>query len=479
MTSESVVGVGVDLVDIGRFGAVMERQPSLMERVFSEAERSYCQQYSNPAVRYAARFAAKEATLKALGLGLGGMRMAEIEVLREYGEPPQLRLGDSASRVAADRGVSRLSVSLAHTAQVAQATVTAFGTKPVEGTLGEKGSGEIGVLGSGSTGRVSSGLPLTLGGPSLMGDIKTADFTVPESLPESLPFPVDDNCELITDAHIAPLPTGDQRTHKWDSAVVVVAGSAGMEGAAYLTCAAAMRSGARMVHLSAPDNVYKPLEVVRSDPPLNVDPSRFHVCAVGPGLGRDAQAQDRLLSALKLDLPTVIDADALSLLDATDEIAQAMSYRIKRGIPTVVTPHAGEFEALLGQPLDEGDPVGQARTLVGAIGCVVLLKGWPTVVASPNGKAKVVTSGSARLATAGTGDVLTGMIAGRLAAFNSLQDVSRLGSDGLASNGLNGDDATLEIASSAAHLHAKAALAVPNIRLVASDLLGVLPAITP
>lgn len=268
-----------------------------------------------------------------------------------------------------------------------------------------------------------------------------------------------DTCALLTDADVEPLPPGTGATHKWHEAALVVAGSPGMGGAASLACSAALRSGARMVHLSAPASagLVSPIEAVRSEPPLATDAARFTVCAAGPGLGTDERAAARLADALGLGLPTVVDADGLRLLGHSS-VAAAMDQRQSRSAPTVLTPHDSEFEALSGSRPGP-DRIAAARRAAAQLDAVVLLKGGPTVVADPQGRARIVSSGDARLATAGTGDVLTGMIAGRLAAF--------------------GPGRLLDRVAEAAHLHGRAASTVGGARLVASDLLDALRTVTP
>lgn len=121
-----MVGVGADLVEIGRFRAVLRRRPSLAERLFTCGEREYAARAVDPAARLAARFAAKEATLKALGLGLGAMRMADIEVVRSHDGRPGLRLHGDAQDKASERGVECWLVTVSHTESMAQATVIAL-----------------------------------------------------------------------------------------------------------------------------------------------------------------------------------------------------------------------------------------------------------------------------------------------------------------------------------------------------------------
>ena len=243
-------------------------------------------------------------------------------------------------------------------------------------------------------------------GPALCGKVTVADIGLDPA--------VEPACGLITDADVAPLPAGTKATHKWRSAVLVAAGSSGMAGAAALVCAAALRGGARMVHLCAPEPVAAraPLEVVASVPPLDVPVERFCAAAVGPGLGADEQAAARLAEVLDLPIPVVVDADGLRLL-ARPELAARLR---RRTAPTVLTPHDGEFAALTGSEPGP-DRIAAARAAAADTGAVVLLKGGPTTVADPAGRVLVAAAGDARLATAGSGDVLTGMIAARLAAF--------------------------------------------------------------
>ena len=121
-----MIGIGTDLVDVDRFRRSLDRTPGLRERLFRPDERAYSEQASDPAVRFAARFAAKEATLKALGLGLGAMVFYDIEVVRELSGRPTLWLHGMAALTAAQAGVRHWALTLSHTGRVAQATVVAL-----------------------------------------------------------------------------------------------------------------------------------------------------------------------------------------------------------------------------------------------------------------------------------------------------------------------------------------------------------------
>lgn len=122
-----VVAIGSDLVDIDRMRALIERQPGFTRRVFTEAEREYCDKRRDPAERYAARFGAKEAVLKALGTGLGGGDFDEIEVLKLESGKPELHVTGRAAAKAAELGIERWLISMSHSDHVAQVFVVGLG----------------------------------------------------------------------------------------------------------------------------------------------------------------------------------------------------------------------------------------------------------------------------------------------------------------------------------------------------------------
>lgn len=257
-------------------------------------------------------------------------------------------------------------------------------------------------------------------------------------------------------------PERDEYAHKWRSAVRVIAGSASMTGAPRLVAHAAMRAGAGMVQLSIPGMTLPdaPIEIVQR--PLAstgwargalASLERFHSIVVGPGLGRsdDTSASVREL-VVEAPLPMVIDGDGLFALGWSSEGAIALLRR--RTSPTILTPHDGEFALLAGgQP--GLDRMVAARRLAADSGCTVLLKGAATIVADPDGELLVVTAGDARLATAGTGDVLSGIIGALLA----------------------GGVQPLRAAAAAAWVHGQAGRRGLRHGLVASDLPDLIPAV--
>lgn len=120
-----MIGVGIDAVDIERFRRLLVRRPQLAERIFTGAERSFLSGRVDPVPGLAVRFAAKEATMKALGTGLGGVRFADVEVIGGASEAPRLKISGLAASRAEALGIRSWHVSLTHTDSVAAAVVVA------------------------------------------------------------------------------------------------------------------------------------------------------------------------------------------------------------------------------------------------------------------------------------------------------------------------------------------------------------------
>jgi holo-[acyl-carrier protein] synthase len=134
----SIVGVGTDLVEVARFRAAMQRTTTLADRLFSDNEREYASDQHDPAKSLAARFAAKEAVMKALGVGLGDFDFHDVEVLRHESGAPTLEVRGRARELASARGVTDWLVSLSHTDSTAMAVVIALADA---GSVPERQSG--------------------------------------------------------------------------------------------------------------------------------------------------------------------------------------------------------------------------------------------------------------------------------------------------------------------------------------------------
>jgi len=120
-----VIGVGIDAVDIDRLRMVLARTPSMRARVFTPGELAYADRHADPTERLAARFAAKEAVMKALGVGLGAIDFHDVDVVRLASGQPQLVVRGRAAALAAEHGVQQWSLSITHTTTLAQAIVIA------------------------------------------------------------------------------------------------------------------------------------------------------------------------------------------------------------------------------------------------------------------------------------------------------------------------------------------------------------------
>jgi NAD(P)H-hydrate epimerase len=278
-------------------------------------------------------------------------------------------------------------------------------------------------------------------GAELAGDVVVADIGLDVSGAPTW---------LVEDADVV-LPERPRDAHKWQAAVWVVAGSPGMTGAAHLATRAAQRAGAGYVRLSVPGGdpgEGTPTEAVG----VPLAPSgwakevlggldRFQVAVVGPGLGRGSDDDVRALVG-GAALPLVVDGDGLTALGRSPTMPASV----------VLTPHDGEYERLTGSK-PGGDRIAAARTLAASCGGTVLLKGSTTVVAAPGGRVLLSATGDARLASAGTGDVLSGVIGALLASGVPAQEAAAWG----------------------AHLHGLAARLGPARGLVAGDLVERLP----
>ncbi len=222
-----------------------------------------------------------------------------------------------------------------------------------------------------------------------------------------------------------------KHSHKGDyGRILIVAGSRGMSGAASLSALAALRSGAGLVTLAVPDAIYP--AVARRDPEIMVQPfsstsagsldfkafkkisgllQKQDVLAAGPGLSRNPSTVKLIRKLIVCTtVPTVIDADALNALEDQPSIL------LEASAPLILTPHHGEFKRVFG--FDPGESTSDrkkaAQEMAEKNGVFIVLKGNRTIVAKPDGKVFVNSTGNPGMATAGSGDVLTGIIAGLL-----------------------------------------------------------------
>ncbi|MGA5409909.1 NAD(P)H-hydrate dehydratase [Streptomyces lavendulocolor] len=236
-----------------------------------------------------------------------------------------------------------------------------------------------------------------------------------------LSLPPEPDVEALQHADVArllPVPVGESDKYR-RGVVGIVAGSARYPGAAVLAVTGALRGGAGAVRYVGPagDAVLArhPETLVHAGPPAKA--GRVQAWVIGPGLG-DTPGVDDVLGS---DVPVLVDADGLRHLDPSAVRA--------RPAPTVLTPHAGEAAALLGTAREdvESRRLEAVRELAGRYGATVLLKGSTTLVASAGGPVRVNPTGTPWLATAGSGDVLSGLAGSLLAAGLAPRDAASVG----------------------------------------------------
>jgi NAD(P)H-hydrate epimerase len=362
-------GAGIDVTSVARVTALLTRRPAIATRVFTDGER---RDSAGHPQRWATRWAAKEAVRKLYGAaGLPLPALHDIEVVVATGGAPSLRV----------RGrPSSLQLSLSHEGDVAIAVVT--------------------------------------------GSVAPATFA-----------------QVPADVRLADRP---DVAHKGTfGTVVVIGGAVGFSGAPLMSAMAAARGGAGKVRLCVPEAIYavvasQTLEVMAHPLPdadgglaeAAMAPLHDSLLAgagavvLGPGLGRAKGTEHLVIDLLAaLTAPTVVDADALNIA-----AARRFDWR-DAGQPLVLTPHPAEMGRLCA--LSTADVQSRRRELAvelaASSGAVVVLKGSDTVVAAPDGRAHVSKLRVVALATAGSGDVLSGLVAAFLAQGLDVYDAAVAG----------------------------------------------------
>lgn len=248
------------------------------------------------------------------------------------------------------------------------------------------------------------------------------------------------------------IPDGNKGTF---GKILIVAGSPGMCGAAYLSASGAFATGAGMVKIVTSEENRIPLQTMLPEAMLDCDDDYakdFDWCdvvVVGPGLGISEKSADKvqwfLKAAIETGKPLVLDADGLNLLAQHPEWKKYLAGHV------TLTPHMGEMSRLTGKTVKElqMDRIAAARELAGETGAVCVLKDACTVTAAPDGTAWISLEGNPGMATAGSGDVLSGILAGVQAMFlqskNAPEDTGRRAALGVLIHGMAGDLAAEEV----------------------------------
>lgn len=256
-------------------------------------------------------------------------------------------------------------------------------------------------------------------GRAYCGELEVVDIGIPEGICDRAGV---DGTLLTRGVTRTQLPPRPAAGHKGTFGhVLALGGAPGKIGAVSLTSMAALRAGAGLctaagvsddiaqVTLVHPEVMTHVVSGVASFLPMAKD----KVVAAGPGLGVSTAARELVVALCGLDAVRIFDADALNLVASEVDAGGLLRRAAERG-PMILTPHPGEFSRLTGRSTANilGDPVSAARDFATDTGCIVVLKGAATVVAHPDGRYALNTSGNPGMATAGSGDVLTGVIAG-------------------------------------------------------------------
>jgi ADP-dependent NAD(P)H-hydrate dehydratase / NAD(P)H-hydrate epimerase len=274
-------------------------------------------------------------------------------------------------------------------------------------------------------------------GANHVGELVIADISIPAKAGEQLPL----GDKLITGSVARELlPMRPRFSHKGTYGhALVIAGSAEMAGAPVLSAAAGLRSGCGLLTLAVPETI---LPVVTAkinesvfaawpaeqghfakDSAKKLNADTYDAVAVGPGIGQWKGGCEWIQAIItSCPAPLILDADALNLLAENTAVLQH-----KKG-PVILTPHPGEMARLCGVPVKEieGNRVHFARSFAEKHGVIVVLKGSFTIIAAPDGRTYLNPTGSAALAKGGSGDVLTGMIAGMVAQMDNVEAAVQL-----------------------------------------------------
>lgn len=382
--------VGTDIVEISRIKDLAKRE-RFLDRVFTEDELAYQRTRGMKAQTLAGAFASKEAVAKLIGTGIGKVSFKDIEIFANKSGRPYIRLSQKAKDLAKGFGIRGMDLTISHDGGMAIA-------------------------------------------------IATEDWAYEEELIEKL----DQDPSLRLKAR-------PSNSHKGDyGRLGLIGGSKGMAGSILMSSMAALRTGSGLVYTWVPEDIVKIAQIksleniVLSLGYLDRQKDReealeslktYQALALGPGMGREEGVLDLLKEVLDLDMEMVIDGDGL--------FALAKDPGITRGKKTIITPHHKEMERLTGKNLDaiRKDPRTIAEDFAKNYETIVVLKGHNTVVTDGD-NTYINRTGNPGMATAGSGDVLTGIISSFLGQGYGLFESAKLG---VFIHGLAGDFAANDL----------------------------------
>ncbi|MDP3386230.1 MAG: NAD(P)H-hydrate dehydratase [Eubacteriales bacterium] len=358
---DNMIKSGIDIVEVKRIERLIKSE-SFVRKIFSDNEMAYLEERKYKATTAAGIFCAKEAVSKCLGTGIAGFSWHDIEILRNDLGRPFVVLGGKALKLSEEKRIVRFDISITHIEDYALSIAIA-----------EQDEAFF--------------IPLGIG-----------------------PF---------------MLPEREANTHKGDyGKLVVIGGKEGMAGSVYLAGLAALKSGTGLVYVIPPNSIYEILSIKLNeviieklsasqaylmDDDLNkimIYTEQHDAMCLGTGIGTNDKTKKLVREILDLfDRPIVLDADGLNCINGTVEILKS------RRAMTIITPHTMEMARLMDVSPEavEKDRIKTAMDFSKRYGVITVLKGHETIV-SDGIDFYINTTGNPGMATAGSGDVLTGII---------------------------------------------------------------------
>lgn len=383
-----IIGTGIDIIETARIEK-SKNNKRFLDRLFTEYEREYFKQKNYNKNTISGIFAAKEAVSKALGYGIRYYKWTDIEINHNKYGKPLIILRNNAENISKTLGVSNVNITISHIDEYAIAFATIEG-KTNNNSLKEIHNNNLKEIHN--------------------NNLKESNDKVISR-------------EIVKDI----LPKRKYDSHKGTyGKVLVIAGSIGMTGANYLTSVSALRSGCGIVYSIIPKSLNNILEVKTTEVitvPLEDEgkgqflssnikevlefAQKVDAIALGPGLGFDEERVNFIEGILeKVNKPIVLDADGINCISKNTNILK------NRKDITIITPHPGELANLLDVTIDEiqKNRIKYAKLTSEKFNVITILKGHRTIVCDTEGEVYINITGNPGMATAGSGDVLTGMI---------------------------------------------------------------------
>ncbi|NMB26684.1 MAG: NAD(P)H-hydrate dehydratase [Tissierellia bacterium] len=394
-----IIGNGVDIVKISRIeNLLIEKKYNFLNKIFTEKEIKYINKRNHSLETISGMFASKEAVSKILGTGVGKVNWKDIEILHDEKGKPYVKLYNEGFNLCRKLGIDRVYLSVSHEKEYAIAFA-----------IGE-GKGYIN------------------------------NIMVPKNVKNIL-------------------PKRKKYSHKGTfGRVGIIAGSTGMTGAPYLSTMAALRTGSGLVYTIIPKSIseilsiklieaiIKPVEdnntgyfTLNSFKEIEEIIKDMDVLAIGPGMGVDEERIEiikRIL--LNYKKPVVLDADGINCISMGDPDILS-----NREGSTIITPHLGELSRLLGISIREiqKKPMEYSKYISNKYNVITVLKGANTIVGNKRGNIYINSTGNPGMATAGSGDVLTGIITSLIGQGVAPYEAAMLG---VYCHGLAGDLARID-----------------------------------